>query len=484
MKDQDFDNLFKHKFSNLPEPEANMAGWESISGQLKGKTWMGWRYIKLAAASVLVLSNIYFFYQWKHTNSTLTELKKQTVQTPITSQESTQPELPAAIKGKSDLNNTSQTNQNLYDQKTTPSYSNISKTVNNFRASETFIDNNHTIVPGNKEVIAKSGSSDNHSTNNQIKNAENAEPKIADSDKHNEITQPDAESVSVLNDNNYTGQAVSQLAVAESTSQNEQLNTPSDALESNTAANPVSAVEEKRKETAANEKSGISDHIAASDEPETGLEEQTKTTPELPLKKNFIRPVVRLGAWVGGTHTYLPKASGTFYRNYGAFTEVGIWKGLSLGMLAGRTGYMIESNKPDYFKDHQPHHPDPDFKFRSLESKEINILQYGLSAKYEFDHIKRWRPYVSASILAAKMDPLDVRFKFDGKMPGEQKIIEERIVEGSNEIQGINLAAGFSCRISNRFSAFADVNYLKNIQSDSRKNFDNASFRIGLYFQL
>jgi hypothetical protein len=88
-------------------------------------------------------------------------------------------------------------------------------------------------------------------------------------------------------------------------------------------------------------------------------------------------------------------------------------------------------------------------------------VQYGLTLKYEFKHINRWRPYLLAGIIAAQMDPLDVKFKFKGKKPNEEQIYEARVAEGSNKIQGINFAAGLSYRISNRWSAFADANYLK-----------------------
>ncbi len=484
MEDQDFDNLFKHKFSNLPEPQADMGGWESISGQLKGKAiWTDWKDLKLAAASVLILSNIYFFYQWQHTNSTLAKLKTQTENSTIASKEIIKPKISSKKIDNTNSNNSYPSKQSQFDQKTTPTNLNTPETVNNIRLAESFIDNKKTTAQSFKAQIIPSESS-NHSNNKMITNVKTNESNTAIIDSHAETIQSNNESNIAENIISNSSSIENQPIHDENSTHLDQVNINTAKIDTNLNTSLLTTVEGTQNETTSNEKLDFENNTTSPEVQKNNQEEVIQTAPELPSKKNFTLPMIRIGSWVGGAHAYMPKANSTLDLNYGLFTEVGIWKGISLGILAGRTTHMIESDKPDCFKNHPPHHPDPDFKFRSLVSKEINIFQYGLSLKYEFDYIKRWRPYVSTAIIAAKMDPLDVKFKFDGKKPGEEKIIEERIVDGSNEIQGINFTAGISYRFSNRLTAFTDANYLKNIQPDPRRNFDNSTFRMGIYFQL
>ncbi|MBL7831345.1 MAG: outer membrane beta-barrel protein [Saprospiraceae bacterium] len=497
MKDNEFDNLFRHKLSNLQEPEADMAGWEAINGNLRTKSvlpdWVKSKW--LIAASVLLLSNVFFIYQWQVSNSNLAALKNkaelhstetntttQTInnQTKLTpSSNTTQPQNNELSDNKQQATklatNTPLLNkQPLNDQKITPVTETFSYQRNNIQKSASLLKQHEASNTKLNSVNRNTESQDRNSTVVSVNQASLTSGEFTHNNSEKAITTTTTESRTTRLD---------QTNENESSLSENVINTDNSSILTNgsetTNINTPRTDNEQPKQDIADVKPAEKQVAEIQD-----FDTQAKELPIPQSKKNYVMPNIRLGLWGGGVHAYVPRANNNMELNYGFFTEVGIWKGLFLGAQIGRISHMIESDKPDCFKDFPQHDPGPDFKFKSLESKQIDIVQYGLTLKYEFKHINRWRPYLLAGIIAAQMDPLDVKFKFKGKKPNEEQIYEARVAEGSNKIQGINFAAGLSYRISNRWSAFADANYLKNIQTDTRSSFDNSGIRFGVYFQL
>jgi hypothetical protein len=490
MKDKDFDNLFKHKFSNLNQPEADLSQWSEIQGKLTyKKVGLSWRQFGwMAAASVLLVSNIYFLYQWQNSKTALAQLKNSTEQTSTQKEKSS-----TSVHAKSTISNKNITNTEIN--------SNIdNKTTLNTVKTQTPLDNieykTHQPITQKTEFRSHKAIQNKSIRNNKVKNQEALTPKsnIINSEINSLLvnTKTDKPTLTEGSSENkiYSDGQLNQKTDITGTEPNTREDKNETALVNKNSTN--SNIEDQLNIPQQNTETNLISQqtIDKSNTTELQANNENIIVPidqnQLPAKKKLAFPKMSLGLWAGGVLPNLPKSTNNIETTFGLIAEAVIWKGFSLGATAGKMNIEISSNKPDFFKGHiPPKHPDPDIKFKGLESNKINIDQYGLFMKYQFDYIKRWRPYFSAGIVFSQADELRIKFKFeDPKHKDDDIIIEQRITDQSSGIQGINFAAGMNYRLSNRWAIFAEGNFIKNIKPDSPANFDSSSAKVGIVFQL
>lgn len=486
MKDKDFDNLFKHKLSHLSEPKPDMGQWESLNSNLhQVKVNVRWQKFKwAAAASLLIAGNVFFFYKWQTANAALSQTKSINTSFQQTDNATNKSVAELAVKNLTDTpsskpfskpistndkrNTLLNTNAiSLEDSHKTKHETYFPSTkINNVEKAETVSSNKKSTEASN--TLAKTDIiifNKENSANNKEEILPNQQDQLSNFTENKLPLEPVKNSIDKLANNIITETIPSDVSGINNLDTTVQKAQSISSITRN--AEKVLPIAEQKTDTA---------------------EGAIVTTPFVkPIHKSlFALPDFRLGTWIGKLHLFPPKGDASTSTNYGFFADAGIYKGLRLGIMFSIDNFIIESDKPDFFKNQVPHHPDPDFKFASLMSKNINIIQYGFSLKYEFENIHRWRPYISLSPILAKIDPVNVRFKFKNHEheDEDEKFIDQKIKDGTNSFQGVNFSAGIAYRISNRWSAFADANYFKNLNNNIPPVFDNIGIKAGIFYQL
>lgn len=485
MKDKDFDNLFKHKLSHLSEPKPDMGQWESLNSNLhQVKTNVRWQRFKwAAAASVLIAGNVFFFYKWQTANVALSQSK----------------EINTSFQQTNNATNKSVAELAVKNLTGTPSSKQSSKSISPNGKKNTILNTNTISLEGSHKIT--------HETSfpsTKINNIEKA--KTVSFNKSTEASNILAKTdISIFNKENYANSKKEILAnqaeqltnFTENKLTSEPVETSIDKLANNiiTEINLGDVSGISNLDTIAQKTQSISSITSNAEKTLVIAEQKTDTAEGAIVATPFIKPVhkslfalpdLHLGTWIGKLHLFPPKGDASTGTNYGFFADAGIYKGLRLGIIFSADNFIIQSDKPDFFKNHPPHHPDPDFKFASLMSENINIIQYGFSLKYEFKNIHRWQPYIALTPVIAKIDSVNVRFEFKNHEHKDEdsKFIDEKIKDGSNSFQGVNLSAGIAYRISSRWSAFADGNYFKNFNNNIPPIFDNIGIKAGIFYQL